>query len=94
MKYIARYVKPSRLKDFDGMNYYASERFGYGMKHKDEIHVKSTLSKKDREKVFRHEVIEAESMKSRKDYWNAHTFALSKENNKTVRLQSGKILRF
>lgn len=91
--YIIKTVSSKKLKDYDGMNYYAGKKLGYHIEKKNIIHIRSGLSKKDRTKTINHEITEAEMMKKGFSYWTSHDVALKSEN-KRVKLPSGRYIKF
>ena len=70
-------VSAKKLKDYDGMNYYAAKKLGYPyIDKKNVIHVRKGLSEEDKVKTVRHEKLEATLMhKYGYKYWRAHMLA-------------------
>lgn len=70
-------VSAKKLRDYDGMNYYAAKKLGYPhIDKKHIIHVRKGLSDADKERVVKHEKLEATLMhKYGYRYWRAHSLA-------------------
>jgi hypothetical protein len=83
MKYKIKYVGNEQLKDYAGMNYHAGKVLGFIPKlKKNEILIDKKLSKKDKQKTIRHEIIEDKLIKKGMGYFKAHKIALKYENKK------------
>jgi hypothetical protein len=78
-----KYVGRKKLRDYDGMNYYAAKKLGYPHIDKPNVvHVANDLSSYDKGLTVKHEINEARLMKLGFKYWKAHSIA---EKDKLVK---------
>jgi len=75
-----RFVPSKKLKDYAGMNKYAAKSLGYPLKE-DIILVDESMTREEKNRTIKHEMIERSLMKKGMTYWKAHRIALSKESD-------------
>ncbi len=78
-QYRVKVISAKLLADYQGMNKIAAKRLGFIMPKGTDIVVRRGLSKAQRARVVKHEIIEMQEMQAGKSYWAAHRVALRKE---------------
>lgn len=81
---MVKFVKPSDIKGFYGMNYEASKYFHLKGYPKDTIEVDNRLGRNMKKEVIRHELIESSLMKKGLSYRVADEIATKFEKRKKL----------
>lgn len=81
VRFIIKTVPDKKMKDYEGMNYFAAKPLGFKPTPKpNEVFINDIYCGKKREQVIKHEEIEAHLMQHGYPYFKAHGIANKSEN--------------